>query len=43
MPAATDVRFTFLMQVGLILGTLTAAPIARHLARRGTNAPSQIA
>ncbi|MEV4418564.1 DUF4396 domain-containing protein [Patulibacter sp. NPDC049589] len=33
MPMATDVRFTFLMQIGLVLGTLTAAPIVRHLGR----------
>jgi len=35
MPAAGDVRFTFLMQVGLILGTLTAYPAMRFLASRG--------
>ena len=35
MPAAGDVRFTFLMQVGLILGTLTAYPAMRFLATRG--------
>lgn len=40
MPMATDVRFTFLMQIGLVLGTLTAAPIARHLGR-GTQVRSQ--
>lgn len=34
MPMATDVRFTFLMQIGLVLGTLTAAPIARRLTRQ---------
>jgi hypothetical protein len=34
MPMATDVRFTFLMQVGLVLGTLTAAPIVSRLSRR---------
>ena len=36
MPAAGDVRFTFLMQVGLILGTLTVFPAMRLLASRGT-------
>ncbi|MDX8150205.1 DUF4396 domain-containing protein [Patulibacter brassicae] len=41
MPMATDVRFTFLMQVGLVLGTLTAAPIARRLSRRTTHLPAQ--
>lgn len=40
MPMATDVRFTFLMQIGLVLGTLTAAPIVRHLGR-GTQVRSQ--
>ena len=35
MPAASDVRFTFLMQVGLILGTLTAYPAMRFLTSRG--------
>lgn len=34
MPAATDVRFTFLMQIGLILGTITAFPALRILAAR---------
>ena len=34
MPAAGDVRFTFLMQVGLILGTLTVYPAMRFLAAR---------
>ncbi len=38
MPAAGDVRFTFLMQVGLILGTLTAYPAMRLLASRGNKA-----
>ncbi len=36
MPAAGDVRFTFLMQVGLILGTLTAYPAMRLLASRAS-------
>jgi hypothetical protein len=36
MPAAGDVRFTFLMQIGLILGSLTAYPAMRWLASRGT-------
>jgi hypothetical protein len=43
MPMATDVRFTFLMQIGLVLGTLTAAPIARRLTRRDTRIPAQMA
>ena len=34
MPAAADVRFTFLMQVGLILGTLTVYPAMRYFAAR---------
>ena len=34
MPAAGDVRFTFLMQVGLILGTITAYPATRLLVAR---------
>lgn len=34
MPAAGDVRFTFLMQVGLILGSLTALPLMRAFAAR---------
>ncbi|MDQ3607962.1 MAG: DUF4396 domain-containing protein [Actinomycetota bacterium] len=38
MPAAGDVRFTFLMQVGLILGTLTAYPAMRLLASRRNKA-----
>lgn len=36
MPAAGDIRFTFLMQIGLVLGTLTAFPAMRFLASRGT-------
>ncbi|MEJ7893064.1 MAG: DUF4396 domain-containing protein [Solirubrobacteraceae bacterium] len=36
MPAAGDVRFTFLMQLGLIFGTLTVYPAMRWLASRGT-------
>jgi hypothetical protein len=43
MPMATDVRFTFLMQVGLVLGTLTAAPIARRLSGRDAHGPAQTA
>lgn len=35
MPAAGDIRFTFLMQIGLVLGTLTAFPAMRLLAARG--------
>lgn len=34
MPATGDVRFTFLMQVGLVLGTLTALPALRWIAGR---------
>ncbi len=34
MPAAGDVRFTFLMQIGLLLGSLTAFPLLRVLAAR---------
>ena len=34
MPAAGDVRFTFFMQVGLILGTLTVYPAMRFFAAR---------
>ncbi|UJA21497.1 DUF4396 domain-containing protein [Thermoleophilia bacterium SCSIO 60948] len=40
MPAAGDVRFTFLMQIGLILGTLTVYPAARWLVGRGRRAPA---
>jgi len=36
MSAAGDVRFTFLMQIGLVLGTLSAYPAMRWLAARGT-------
>ncbi|MTD46325.1 DUF4396 domain-containing protein [Conexibacter sp. W3-3-2] len=35
MPAAGDIRFTFLMQIGLVLGTLTALPAMRLLIARG--------
>ena len=34
MPAASDVRFTFLMQLGLIFGSLTALPLIRVLISR---------
>lgn len=34
MPAVADVRFTFLMQIGLVLGTITAFPALRILAAR---------
>jgi len=34
MPPAGDVRFTFLMQIGLILGTLTVYPAMRYFAAR---------
>ena len=41
MPAASDVRFTLLMQIGLILGTLTALPFIRVLlSRRAPIAPA---
>lgn len=43
MPMATDVRFTFLMQIGLVLGTLTAAPIARRLNDRNETMPARLA
>lgn len=35
MPATGDIRFTFLMQVGLVLGTVTALPAMRLLIARG--------
>lgn len=39
MPAAGDIRFTFFMQIGLILGTITVYPAMRVLvARRRTAA-----
>ena len=43
MPLPTDIRFFFLMQIGNILGFLTASPIVRILARRRalTTGPSQ--
>jgi hypothetical protein len=34
MPSPTDVRFFFLMQIGLVLGSLTAYPMVRELLRR---------
>lgn len=34
MPAPADISFIFLMQVGLVLGTLTAYPVVRVLLRR---------
>ncbi len=43
MPMATDVRFTLLMQIGLVLGTLTAAPIARRLSHRTEQPSGQMA
>lgn len=43
MPMASDVRFTFLMQIGLVLGTLTAAPIVRRLSRRIPQPPGRMA
>lgn len=42
MPSASDVRFTFLMQLGLILGSLTAFPVVRTLVSRRRN-PSAFA
>lgn len=36
MPAASDVRFTFLMQLGLIFGSLTALPLVHTLITRRT-------
>lgn len=38
MPAAGDIRFTFLMQVGLILGTITVYPAMRYFAARKATA-----
>ena len=35
MPSATSVAFWFLMQVGVVLGLLTALPAVRYLARTG--------
>ena len=34
MPSATHVAFWFLMQVGVVLGTLTALPVVRWLTRQ---------
>ncbi|MHA7276139.1 DUF4396 domain-containing protein [Arthrobacter sp. Hz1] len=34
MPAPTDINFFFLMQIGLVLGFLTAYPVVRGLMRR---------
>jgi hypothetical protein len=36
MPSPTDVRFFFLMQVGLVLGLVTAYPMVKALLRRRT-------
>ena len=36
MPAATTAAFWFLMQLGVVLGTLTALPVIRLLAARST-------
>jgi len=33
MPSASMMAFWFLMQVGVVLGLLTALPVVRHLAR----------
>ncbi|GAB2986878.1 hypothetical protein GCM10027282_28110 [Frigoribacterium salinisoli] len=40
MPSPTDVRFFFLMQVGLILGLVTAYPMVKALLRRRAAATS---
>ena len=40
MPPPTDVTFLFLMQVGLILGFLTAYPAVLWLVRRGIKTTS---
>ena len=34
MPPATDIAFTFLMQVGVVIGLATAYPVITQLARR---------
>ena len=34
MPPATDVAFTFLMQLGVVIGLATAYPVVTHFARR---------
>ena len=38
MPPPTDIRFFLLMQIGNILGFITAYPVVRTLARRGPGA-----
>jgi hypothetical protein len=40
MPSPTDVRFFFLMQVGLVLGLVTAYPMVKALLRRRAAATS---
>jgi hypothetical protein len=40
MPSPTDVRFFFLMQVGLVLGLVTAYPVVKALLRRRAAATS---
>lgn len=34
MPSASEIAFWFLMQIGVVLGTLTALPVVRWLTRR---------
>ena len=34
MPPATDIAFTFLMQLGVVIGLATAYPVVTHVARR---------
>lgn len=36
MPPPTDITFAFLMQLGVVVGSLTAYPVVRLLTRRGT-------
>ncbi len=39
MPSASHIAFWFLMQIGVVLGTLTALPVVRWLATRLATAP----
>lgn len=41
MPSATHIAFWFLMQIGVVLGTLTALPIVRRLAQRAESSASR--
>jgi hypothetical protein len=43
MPAATTLAFWFLMQLGVVLGTLTALPVVRGLAARSARSAPAIA